>query len=506
MRAVLLSIFLAALVSLVAIPPLASALTFNRPLAYGSSGTDVSVLQQYLKDQGYFHYPDTTGYFGSYTWRALAAFQWDNKLEAVGYLGPKTELALNQLLGQSLASLASSTLAAPAAPTATSTISLVPTPPPAPIYTTPPPTPAIGQPWHAPSGGSYAGGPPAPAPEPAPTPPPAPASYVAQAVHFDGQTFLGRLYGGGLPSPGDPLLPNSSTGIFAVWFYMPALATNSAQLFSQYGNSFFNGGNSMSNMSIYSGGGADINFELYPGQYASGDNNNRHFTPTGWHLFLASWNTNYPQYEKILPLYIDGVTPTYGDRVADGADTTSATQVQWSYYAGSSSDTVSIAIPDISTGGEFPGPTLDMADLQFWDGVSADLSDPTVVAKFISGGKPVDPAVAAAAFGKQTILFSGDASTFVTNQGTGGAFALTTSFTATGLGAAGSVTLTGSKIGQTVRQVWDITGNADVSSDFETTISVNDQIQQTAGSLSGHSLTLVLSGNPLTDANTSPSN
>ena len=111
MRAVLLSIFLAALVSLVAIPLLASALTFTRPLAFGSSGTDVSVLQQYLKDQGYFHYPDITGYFGPYTWRALAAFQWDNKLEPVGYLGPKSELALNKILDQSLApsSLPSST-------------------------------------------------------------------------------------------------------------------------------------------------------------------------------------------------------------------------------------------------------------------------------------------------------------------------------------------------------------------------------------------------------------
>jgi peptidoglycan hydrolase-like protein with peptidoglycan-binding domain len=188
MRAVLLANFLAVLVSLVAIPLLASALTFTRPFSYGAKGNDVVALQQYLKDQGYFHYPDITGYFGPYTWRALAAFQWDNKLESVGYLGPKSELALNKLLDQSLASLASSTLAAPAAPTATSTISLVPTPPPAPIYTTPPPTPAVGQPWQAASGGG--GGGPPPAATPAPTPPPAPAPYVAQAVHFDGSTWL----------------------------------------------------------------------------------------------------------------------------------------------------------------------------------------------------------------------------------------------------------------------------------------------------------------------------
>jgi peptidoglycan hydrolase-like protein with peptidoglycan-binding domain len=172
MRAVLLPIILAALVSLVAIPLLVSAFTFTRPLSYGAKGNDVVALQQYLKDQGYFHYGTTTGYFGPYTWRALAAFQWDSKLEPVGYLGPKSELVLNKLLDQSLTSLATSTPAAPAAPTATSTISLAPTPPPAPIYTTPPPTPAVGQPWHAPSGGG-GGGP--PAATPAPTPPPAPA-------------------------------------------------------------------------------------------------------------------------------------------------------------------------------------------------------------------------------------------------------------------------------------------------------------------------------------------
>jgi peptidoglycan hydrolase-like protein with peptidoglycan-binding domain len=111
MRAALISIFLAILVALCAIPLLTSALTFTRPLSYGAKGNDVVALQQYLKDQGYFHYPDITGYFGPYTWRALAAFQWDNKLEPVGYLGPKSELALNKLLDQSLApsSLPSST-------------------------------------------------------------------------------------------------------------------------------------------------------------------------------------------------------------------------------------------------------------------------------------------------------------------------------------------------------------------------------------------------------------
>lgn len=49
---------------------------------------------------------------------------------------------------------------------------------------------------------------------------------------------------------------------------------------------------------------------------------------------------------------------------------------------------------------------------------------------FIDGsGKPVDPATATAELGLATILFSGDASAFGTNQGPGGAFSLTGSLT-----------------------------------------------------------------------------
>lgn len=61
----------------------------------------------------------------------------------------------------------------------------------------------------------------------------------------------------------------------------------------------------------------------------------------------------------------------------------------------------------------------DYCDIQLWVGT---IVDPTLhIDKFISGGKPVDPAVATAAFGQQSFLFSGDATTFSNNQGSAGA-------------------------------------------------------------------------------------
>jgi hypothetical protein len=415
MRAVLLSIFLAALVSLVAIPPLASALTFNRPLAYGSSGTDVSALQQYLQTQGYFHYPDITGYFGSYTWRALAAFQWDNNLESVGYLGPKTELALNKLLDQSLASLATSTSAAPTAPTATSTISLVPTPPPAPIYTTPPPTPAMGQPWQAVSGGG-GGGP--PAATPAPTPPPAPAPYVAKAVHFDGgTTYLTRT----TPGPA-----NSYVGAMSFWARYPSPAAAWTGALNEYYHSNGTGANSFGG--YYPGdNGTDPSankiglwIELKEGK-ASGTSADVLVQQDHWDHYFFSWNTNFSQNNKIMNLYINGVSH------ADPAlnyDSDNEAPVFWGDYSTGLHDTGDLYFPD-KPGNSGP---VELADLQMWVGTYI-APTPENLAKFISNGKPVDPAAAVAAFGQPSILFSGDATTFGTNQGSAGAFTTTGTLT-----------------------------------------------------------------------------
>ena len=65
----------------------------------------------------------------------------------------------------------------------------------------------------------------------------------------------------------------------------------------------------------------------------------------------------------------------------------------------------------------------DVADVQMWFGTYVDFSIIANVRNFLSAtGKPVNPTIAAAAYGSPTILFTGDATTFGTNQGSGGPF------------------------------------------------------------------------------------
>lgn len=91
---------------------------FTRPLHVGSTGADVSTLQQLLKNKGYFVYPTITGYFGSVTWKAVAAYQKDNDLEQVGSVGPKTRALLNAAVA---ASTGGSVVAVPPTQTPAST-------------------------------------------------------------------------------------------------------------------------------------------------------------------------------------------------------------------------------------------------------------------------------------------------------------------------------------------------------------------------------------------------
>lgn len=69
---------------------------------------------------------------------------------------------------------------------------------------------------------------------------------------------------------------------------------------------------------------------------------------------------------------------------------------------------------------------IELAEMQAWFGTFIDPSISGNLAKFIkiSGtrGKPVGSSTAATAFGKQTLLFSGNKSKFIVNKGNGGAF------------------------------------------------------------------------------------
>ncbi|MDB5237567.1 MAG: putative glucanase [Parcubacteria group bacterium] len=71
---------------------------FTHQLALGSKGTEVSALQNVLQSLGLYTYPSITGYLGQATKDAVAAFQKQNQLAAVGTVGPKTRSLLNSIV------------------------------------------------------------------------------------------------------------------------------------------------------------------------------------------------------------------------------------------------------------------------------------------------------------------------------------------------------------------------------------------------------------------------
>jgi peptidoglycan hydrolase-like protein with peptidoglycan-binding domain len=78
--------------SSMAVPPVsvtiipATCYPFSRSLSVGSSGSDVTALQEYLSEQGYFNV-STTGYFGMITKAAVGRWQAQNGVAALGMAG-----------------------------------------------------------------------------------------------------------------------------------------------------------------------------------------------------------------------------------------------------------------------------------------------------------------------------------------------------------------------------------------------------------------------------------
>lgn len=73
-----------------------TSVTFTRNLTVGSKGDDVSALQQILINGGFLNIAAPTGYFGSMTKAALAAWQSSKGIApAVGYFGPISRAAIS---------------------------------------------------------------------------------------------------------------------------------------------------------------------------------------------------------------------------------------------------------------------------------------------------------------------------------------------------------------------------------------------------------------------------
>jgi hypothetical protein len=69
--------------------------TFTRQLSYGSSGSDVTALQNKLTAEGFYSGP-ITGFFGRLTQAGVRAYQSGHGITANGVVGPATLAALNQ--------------------------------------------------------------------------------------------------------------------------------------------------------------------------------------------------------------------------------------------------------------------------------------------------------------------------------------------------------------------------------------------------------------------------
>jgi hypothetical protein len=69
----------------------------TRILSVGSTGADVTTLQQFLNGKGYLN-ANPTGYFGLLTAAAVKQLQAANGLDMVGFLGPRTRALINSLL------------------------------------------------------------------------------------------------------------------------------------------------------------------------------------------------------------------------------------------------------------------------------------------------------------------------------------------------------------------------------------------------------------------------
>jgi uncharacterized protein YcgL (UPF0745 family) len=70
---------------------------FTMNLKQGMTHPDVSKLQERLRDEGYYTYPQITGYFGPITKEALIKYQKANNIKpAEGYFGPITRSKMNE--------------------------------------------------------------------------------------------------------------------------------------------------------------------------------------------------------------------------------------------------------------------------------------------------------------------------------------------------------------------------------------------------------------------------
>ncbi len=227
--------------------------------------------------------------------------------------------------------------------------------------------------------------------------------YVAKAVHFSSDTIIG-LNTMGL----------SDTSKITIVYWMRPIDLANAQDMMTIGDTTNLGNPTTLQSGNFWNDVTDCFLDLYPA-----DNSNE-FTVVGnagifvngaWTGIFISADTGFVAGNKKGFLYANGIDALLGLQ----NDTLGAFNIGIHNY--------NFGLPTPLNGGFRRDVAYEYADMQVWIGEAIDPTGGNI-SKFVSGGKPVNPSVAASAFGQQTFLFSGDATTFSTNQGSGGVCSL----------------------------------------------------------------------------------
>lgn len=230
-----------------------------------------------------------------------------------------------------------------------------------------------------------------------------PAPYHADAVNFDGDTWLDIAN-----------LTATDNDKFSVVFWFKAAPIQGANFFVTDPNGGY------TTQALWDTNKIEVQLGNAAGNqyFILGTSNNPDAT---WHCLIASGETNFADGMKPGKIYIDDVDVTM-PQDGGGAFTMAFNGLEFVF----GSDTFGSTIEG------------DIADVRIMPGVSLLVAGdiPLLTRRLFidAGGKPVDPATATATLGAPRILFSGNATpgSFDLNQGTGGAFTLTGELTNAG--------------------------------------------------------------------------
>jgi hypothetical protein len=244
--------------------------------------------------------------------------------------------------------------------------------------------------------------------------------YIAKAVHFDVSSYLYQTA---------CAIADSYTGAMSCWFNLDASPPfpGPTLFYTADGNDLLAPFSGWSSVEIGFDFSGDVGLGLeIQGDSCGGGSVGSLITPGTWFNVISKWNTDAASGAKTLDLLLNGAS--IWDPSND-YDSYGAEKVRWQRLDEGPPVTGQFFFPgppDSFTSGNPPRAAMSMADFQLWTEIDITLVTPAL---FISGGKPVNPAVASSALGSPKVRFSGDASTFGTNQGTAGAFTLLGSLT-----------------------------------------------------------------------------